>query len=370
MSENGHYEVFDTKAIKELTEKHKSVLEKMAAIEMTLNKRFAFMEKPIRALMLSVIAGYPMIFVGPPGTAKSKLIRSFCNEISIETELPPEDVSRPAPRAEGKKQELKKLKKSPDYFEYLMTPFTEPGELFGFFDLEQIIEHNHFVRKTDNMMQEARVVYLDEVFNASGAILNALLAFMNERYYHDQGEVTKVNMECMFAATNQIPRRNELRAVFDRFVIRSWVNNISDGSLDMSTLFNLYNKAWPETLTQREPQKDNNLLPALSNFRDEVNKKFKTFSAKEDRDFFGKMVQNIVVIRKNNYSEMTNRRLVQFMYLMLIHRMYEAVIDGIGKADFKLRDRELALWEFVIDVNPEGLSSRPNGLVPYTLNGK
>ena len=74
---------------------------------------------------------------------------------------------------------LREFQQEPRYFEYLLTPFTEPGELFGFFDIGKLFDaHGRSVgleRLHEGMMQHAEIIFLDEVFNASSAILNSLL---------------------------------------------------------------------------------------------------------------------------------------------------------------------------------------------------
>ena len=145
-----------------------------------------------------------MLLIGPPGTVKSRLIRAFCELIGLMDES--DSNNR-------------------DYFEYLLTPFTEPGELFGYYDISKATKGT-LERMDKGMIQHARVVYLDEVFNGSSAILNSILAFMNERIFHDRGERKPVALQCLFAATNRIPETPVLSAFFDRFLLRCKVENV------------------------------------------------------------------------------------------------------------------------------------------------
>src|SRR5262249_24652897 len=105
-------------------------------------------------------------------------------------------------------------------------------------------------RVTEGMMQHAQVVYLDEVFNGSSAILNSLLSFMNERVFHDRGRRTRVDLNCLFAATNRVPESPELRAVFDRFVLRCRVDNIDVRTGGPDRVHDLMAKGWTETFGQ------------------------------------------------------------------------------------------------------------------------
>lgn len=106
--------MFDSQQIRKIGQAHEQPLRTMAKIEEELNERFVDFEMPIRALILFVISGEPLLLVGPPGTAKSRLIRAFSGMLGLLDENHPE-------------------RDHPGYFEYLLTPFTEPGELFGFF---------------------------------------------------------------------------------------------------------------------------------------------------------------------------------------------------------------------------------------------
>ncbi len=177
--------MFAPKVLNDLATRHAAAFKSLHEIEVALNQRFYQMSDAVGALVLAVASGEPLLLIGDPGTAKSRLIRVFCGMVGVL------DLDNLSDRKE-------------DYFEYLLTPFTEPGELFGYYDITKAQQGQGLHRDTRMMMQKARVVYLDEIFNASSAILNTLLAFMNERYFHDRGDRIKVALECLFAATNFI----------------------------------------------------------------------------------------------------------------------------------------------------------------------
>src|SRR4029079_16717206 len=122
----------------------------------------AFLDKQeiIRLLLVSAIAGEHMIIVGPPGTAKSAIIRMFAQLVDAR------------------------------YFEYLLTRFTEPNEIFGPVDIKQFRE-GKYTRRTDNMLPEAEIVFLDEIFKSNSAILNSLLGVLNERRFANGSEIRK-----------------------------------------------------------------------------------------------------------------------------------------------------------------------------------
>ncbi len=160
-----------------------------------LDRRFLDKQEIIRLLVICTIAGEHMVIVGPPGTAKSAIIRLFARLI---------DAS---------------------YFEYLLTRFTEPNELFGPVDMTAFRE-GEYRRRVENMLPQAEVVFLDEVFKANSAILNSLLTLLNERRYMNGAQVLKCPLLSVFGATNEVPNDENLQAIFDRFLIRVQSNNL------------------------------------------------------------------------------------------------------------------------------------------------
>lgn len=141
-------------------------------------------------LGISLVARENAFLLGPPGTAKSAIIRLLSKCIT------------------GGKN-----------FEYLLTRFTEPNEIFGPFDIRKLKE-GELVTNTEGMMPEASLVFLDEIFNANSAILNSLLMALNEKIFR-RGKETKFLPALMFVgASNQLPEDEALNALLDRFLIR------------------------------------------------------------------------------------------------------------------------------------------------------
>lgn len=130
-----------------------------------------------------------LFLLGPPGTAKSAIVHVLAKSLKGKT------------------------------FEYLLTRFTEPNELFGPFDIRKLRE-GELVTNTEGMLPEADLVFLDELLNANSAILNSLLMALNERIFRRGRETKKLPALMMVGASNHLPEDEALQALFDRFLIR------------------------------------------------------------------------------------------------------------------------------------------------------
>src|SRR5512135_534698 len=172
-----------------------STHQRLQQVAQVLSGQFIGKDEVIRLLLVAVIAGEHAVLLGPPGTAKSALIRSLAQLLQ----------SR--------------------YFEYLLTRFTEPNEIFGPVDIAAFREGN-YRRKIEGMLPEAESVFLDEVFKSNSAILNALLTLLNERKFTSGGQVLRVPLISVFAASNEVPGDETLNAIFDRFLLRVHSDNL------------------------------------------------------------------------------------------------------------------------------------------------
>ncbi len=160
-----------------------------------MGNQFLDKQEIIRLMVISAIAGEHMVIVGPPGTAKSAMIDMFARLIDAK------------------------------YFEYLLTRFTEPNELFGPVDIAAFRE-GRYTRRVENMLPSAEVVFLDEIFKSNSAILNSLLHLINERKFQNGPEVLSVPLISLFAASNEVPNDDNLAAMFDRFLLRALSDNL------------------------------------------------------------------------------------------------------------------------------------------------
>ena len=59
------------------------------------------------------------------------------------------------------------------------------------------LENDEYVRKTDGYLPTAEVAFIDEIFKANSAILNALLTLLNERLFDNGNQRYKVPLLCL-----------------------------------------------------------------------------------------------------------------------------------------------------------------------------
>ena len=322
--------MFDSTRVLDIVNAHYRTLQDLQRVHRELDRRFAGLEDATLALILSAASGEPLLLIGPPGTAKSMLIKTFCELAGVDREG---SASR--------------------YFEYLLTPFTEPGELFGFYDPSKLTNEGRLERiHADSMMQSAHVVFLDEVFKGSSAILNALLSFMNERAFYDRGRRHSVPLQCLFAATNELPDSDELQAIWDRFTLRCRVENVP---ADRGRIQDMLTKAWPLTYGARLDEAPEarsradmrtpsapHLLEELQGLRESIRGAAGLFDPESDT--LGIVTQLVELARSHGLSQVSNRRMVKFMYVMLVHRVYDCVRAGDAVApSIALRSEELRL---------------------------
>ncbi|MCX8072071.1 MAG: AAA family ATPase [Candidatus Binatia bacterium] len=175
-----------------------SSLERLRRIRDELLQLFVERQAVIDGALTCLLARQHLLLVGPPGTAKSMLADEVCS------------------RLEGAR-----------YFQWLLTRFSTPEEIFGAVSLSGL-EQDEYRRVTTGKLPEAHIAFLDEVFKANSSILNALLAIMNERRFHNGREVANVPLVTLFGATNELPDDDELQALYDRFLVRFTVSYIQD----------------------------------------------------------------------------------------------------------------------------------------------
>jgi MoxR-like ATPase len=140
-----------------------------------------------------------------------------------------------------------------DYFEYMLTRFTEPSEIIGPIDINQLRD-GRYVRREQGKLPTARLAFLDEIFKSNSAILNILLTIINERKFYQDGVPQPVRLRVLFAATNEVPEQGELAALRDRFVLKAESRSVQeehfseliDAGLQAEVYRGLNQKPWAE----------------------------------------------------------------------------------------------------------------------------
>jgi len=166
----------------------------------SLGRFFVKKQELIDLMLVAAIAQEPLLLVGPPGTAKSDLVLKFKDALGLGEE---------------------------DYFEYMLTRFTEPSEIIGPIDISKLRE-GRYIRREQGKLPTARLGFLDEIFKSNSAILNILLTIMNERKFYQDGVPQPVRLRVLFAATNEVPEQAELAALKDRFCLKAESRSVQE----------------------------------------------------------------------------------------------------------------------------------------------
>lgn len=238
-----------------------------------LNGSFLERTEIIDGLLASVITKQNAFLFGLPGTGKSELVRA-----------------------------VSKGFKDSRFFGYLLSPTTDPSELFGPVAVSKLLK-DEYTRDVEGYLPTANIAFLDELFRGSSAVLNSLLTILNERTFNNGREVIQTPIQSVVAATNSFPTEESLQAFCDRFLFRPTVdllrNPTSKRMLDR----------WALGLTQRPDVKSELTFKDLQTLQSAVEQ------VEPSEEFLDTFSQVIELLEARGIS-ISDRRRVQILKFM------------------------------------------------------
>lgn len=249
-----------------------TIANKFENLEAAVNSEILERTREIDTAMIALVARVHHFQIGPPGTAKSLLVRSIISRIGdldytiADTELTDRGEQPITRVASG-------------YFQWLLTRYTTPEEIFGPPSL-LALERGRYERNTAHKLPEARIAFLDEIMKGNSSILNALLTIMNERLFFNNGASIYVPISSIFGASNEMPQGEELNAMWDRLHFRHEIKPVQDSGnfINMLTTHRDPNPdpvlTWDEIVTaQQEAEKvtlPSDIFEAMKTLRDNL----------------------------------------------------------------------------------------------------
>ncbi len=262
---------------------------KLRAILEEIKNVFVGKDEVIDLLGIGLLARENVFLLGPPGTAKSAIVKQLSSHVIGGIN-----------------------------FDYLLTRFTEPNEIFGPLDI-RLLKEGELKTNTDGMLPEASLVFLDEIFNANSAILNSLLMALNEKIFRRGKETKKLPVLMFISASNLLPDDEALAALLDRFLIRLKVDNVKPDLLE-----EVLHAGWK--LERNEQQKQTLISP------DEVKElqhKVKEVDLSPIRSAYIELIHSL----RNTGIEVSDRRAVKMQNLVAASAMLcdrtEAILSDL-----------------------------------------
>ncbi|OAV69573.1 ATPase ravA [Bacteroidales bacterium Barb6] len=346
-----------------------AVKSKIQELLLQLNDGVYEKKEVIALALLSSVAGESIFLLGAPGVAKSLIARR-----------------------------LKYAYDNGKSFEYLMSRFSTPDEIFGPVSISKLKDEDKYERNIDNYLPSATVVFLDEIWKAGSSIQNALLTVLNEKKYRNGEKEIDVPMKALISASNELPSKGEgLEALWDRFLVRLVVENIQgkqnfndmiskplnsseDTVDDILKITDEEYEEWSKAIDEIEiPENVFNVIDVIRNYIDEHNKKEDN---KEKQIYISDRRWRKIVRLLRTSAFLNDRTAVDLMDCFLIkhciwneteqsNTVFQFVKDAIREHGYKLSldlsDIRIALKEFDDDVKTETSFIKP---VKYTIPKK
>lgn len=165
-------------------------------IKAYLNAQFLEREAEVEAILSAVLAKQHTLLIGPAGTGKSALA-----------------------------SELHRCIEWLCYFQWLLTKFSMPEEVFGPLSLAGL-ERDEYVRNIERKLPTVHLAFLDEIFKLNSAVLNALLTLIKGVTYMEFSTVEKM------AELTKSPELKEISYRASIFKQHVWIG--ASGELDVT----------------------------------------------------------------------------------------------------------------------------------------
>lgn len=274
-----------------------SISERMKKLLEYLKQGLYGKEEAVRLALLSAVANESIFFMGPPGTAKSMISRRIAAAFN-----------------QFYKDELFNTEGG-GYFEYLMNEFSTPDEICGPVDLNALNEKpSRYERLTAGYLPTSQVAFLDEIWKSGPAILNTLLTIINEKKYHNGNKVEKVPLISLAAASNELPPEDgSLEALWDRFILRVFVNPVTD----KDDFFNVVDDENEKKTEKEKFEQQKNLYKQYSKYLLKT-EEVKAWEEKINKVELGDTIKNVIqAIRQElkALNEQENRKESDYYYV-------------------------------------------------------
>lgn len=169
-----------------------------------LNEFIIEREDELKGVFLAILARKNLLFLGDPGIAKTMIVDNIAKRIV-----------------------------GANYFEQTMHSQIKLEELYGPISIRTLEQEDKLVHKTERMLPEAHIVYLDEFWKANAGSINSLLKPLNEKIFFNGGTPQKLPLMCLLSSSNEIPEEeDDLAAAYDRFLLKYNTERLQDRESD------------------------------------------------------------------------------------------------------------------------------------------